>query len=152
VAVDAFNQEFLREQAEWKELISKTDAERKEVEMISSSVESKRLSQVYQEAYLKNFRNSQSVTNGPQIDERKVYFSLPTPHEDYDILKWWLDHRDMLPVLFRLARKCLAIPATSIPVECVWSTAGNVVTKKRASLLPENVSKLVVCCENAQYL
>jgi len=37
----------------------------------------------------------------------------------------------------------LAIPATSAPSERVWSAAGNIVTKKRASLSDSTVETLV---------
>jgi hypothetical protein len=43
----------------------------------------------------------------------------------------------------RIARKYLCIVATSVPSEQLFSTAGNIVSEKRACLLPENVNKLV---------
>ena len=41
-----------------------------------------------------------------------------------------------------LAKKLLCIPATFVPSEHLFSTAGNIVTKKRASLDPDNVECL----------
>ena len=39
--------------------------------------------------------------------------------------------------------------ATSVPSERLFSVAGNIVSAKRAALLPENVEKLVFLHENA---
>ena len=47
------------------------------------------------------------------------------------------------PLLAHLVRMVWSLPATSVCLEQVFSAAGNVLTKKRARLLPENVDKLV---------
>ena len=52
------------------------------------------------------------------------------------------------PILSKFAKKYLAIPASSTKPERVFSTGGNVVTAKRASLDPDMVEQLVVCHEN----
>ena len=52
------------------------------------------------------------------------------------------------PTLSKMARKYLALPATSTPSERVFSIAGSIVIKKRACLLPENVNMLVFLYEN----
>jgi len=57
-----------------------------------------------------------------------------------DTTKWMIKRfREMA----RLARKYLAAPATSLPSERLFSVSGHVVQKKRASLLSENVNRLV---------
>lgn len=81
-------------------------------------------------------------------DEISQYMSLPAVSVDADPLSWWRQHKAMFPILSRLARKFLAIPATSAPCERVWSTAGNVVTKRRARLTDEHVDCLVFLHEN----
>ena len=43
-----------------------------------------------------------------------------------------------------MARRYLAIPATSAPVERVFSIRGNIVTKSRNRLDPETVKKTVL--------
>ena len=42
-----------------------------------------------------------------------------------------------------VALRYLSTPATTVPCERLFSLAGNIVTQKRASLLPDNVEKLV---------
>ena len=48
----------------------------------------------------------------------------------------------------RVARKFLSVPATSAAVERVWSTAGSVITKRRARLSDENLDVIVFLHEN----
>jgi len=43
-----------------------------------------------------------------------------------------------------MARRFLAIPATSAPIERVFSIGGNIITKSRNRLSPETVKKLVL--------
>lgn len=81
-------------------------------------------------------------------DEIAQYLAQPAVDINEDPLQWWRTHKSLFPVLARLARKFLCIPASSAPVERVWSTAGNVVTQKRARLSDELVDAIVFCHEN----
>jgi zinc finger BED domain-containing protein 1 (E3 SUMO-protein ligase ZBED1) len=67
--------------------------------------------------------------------------------QDLDPLQWWKLHEDKYPVLAKLARKYLASTATTVPCERLFSVSGYIVNKKRASLEPTNVDKLV-CLSN----
>ena len=49
---------------------------------------------------------------------------------------------------FQNGKKYLSVPATSTPSERAFSIAGGIVNKKRACLLPENVSMPIVLYEN----
>ncbi len=60
-----------------------------------------------------------------------------------DPLNWWRDRVGSYPLLSAVAAKYLMIPATSVPSERVFSCAGNVVTKKRSALNPDNVNMLI---------
>jgi hypothetical protein len=60
-----------------------------------------------------------------------------------NILMWWKLHAVRFPYLSRLARRYLAMPATSVSVERLFSVAGQVVTAKRARLDPSTVTLLV---------
>lgn len=63
-------------------------------------------------------------------------------------LKWWKENCFQYPLLSRLAKAYLSIPATSVPSERVFSTAGDIVTAQRSQLLPENVDMLVFLKKN----
>ena len=60
-----------------------------------------------------------------------------------DSLKWWAERESLFPCLSWVAKKYLAIPASSVPSERIFSLAGNIVSKKRACLKPENVDMLI---------
>ena len=60
-----------------------------------------------------------------------------------NILMWWKLHAMRFPYLSRLARRYLAMPATSASVERLFSVSGQVVTAKRARLDPSTVTLLV---------
>lgn len=65
---------------------------------------------------------------------------------------WWRINRDKYPLLAQMAMKYLHIPATSVPSERVFSTAGNILTKKRSSLTAENADMLVFLNKNYKKL
>ena len=68
---------------------------------------------------------------------------------DKNPLSWWRDtgcHR--YPQLSKLARKYLYVPGTSVRSERVFSSAGNIVNKKRAALDPDQVDRLVFLANN----
>lgn len=59
------------------------------------------------------------------------------------VLEWWLSQRKFYPTLYKVACVYLAVPATSAASERVFSDAGNIITKKRNRLSPENANNLV---------
>lgn len=71
-----------------------------------------------------------------------------------DPLQWWSQKTSKYPILSHLAKKILCIPATSAPVERLFSVAGLTIANDRARLLPENAEDLVFLhdawpkCEN----
>ena len=71
-------------------------------------------------------------------------------HEDP--LDWWQGKVHRYPTLEIGVRKLFCIPATSAPVERVFSSAGNIVDTKRSSLLPQNVDMLVFMYTNKHLL
>ena len=71
------------------------------------------------------------------------YLGAPTVDCDEDILKWWSRHADIYPALARVARDYLAVPATSAPVERVFSGGAHLVTDRRGSLNEDTIEALV---------
>ncbi|KAL7841202.1 hypothetical protein SRHO_G00248930 [Serrasalmus rhombeus] len=63
-------------------------------------------------------------------------------------LKWWQEHCSRYPLLSQLAKACLSVPATSVPSERIFSTAGDIVNAQRSQLLPENVDMLIFFKKN----
>ena len=75
-------------------------------------------------------------TAGSEFNDGKLASNAP-------ILTWWKEHAARFPYLSQLARRYLAMPATSASVERLFSVAGQVVTAKRARLHPDTVTLLV---------
>ena len=76
-------------------------------------------------------------------DELEYFSKKPVLEHITDPLEWWRKNNEQFPTLSKLAKKLFCIPATSVPSERVFSIVGNIVTKKRASLKPENVDMLI---------
>ena len=76
------------------------------------------------------------------------FLSRPTVTSTADPLEWWRREVKHFPALEIAVRRLFCIPSTSAPVERVFSSAGNIVNKKRSSLLPENVDMLVFMYKN----
>lgn len=60
-----------------------------------------------------------------------------------DPLLWWKSNQHRFPRLATLAKTMLCIPATSVPCERLFSSAGYIMNKTRCSLDPQNVTMLV---------
>ncbi|XP_041093484.1 E3 SUMO-protein ligase ZBED1-like [Polyodon spathula] len=58
-------------------------------------------------------------------------------------LNWWKVHRSQYPLLARAARKFLAVPATAVPADWVFTEKGGGVYRKRAGLSPEHIDLMV---------
>ena len=80
--------------------------------------------------------------------ENETYVFFPVVDGDDDSLCWWKLNNHKLPMLGQLARRYLAIQATSSPSEKLFSKAGQVSTPARAQLKPEKVDQLVFLAEN----
>jgi hypothetical protein len=80
------------------------------------------------------------------VDEVDRYFDEDGTMDDP--LAWWKRKEPLFPRLARLARKYLALPASSAPSERIFSKMNAVVDKRRASLDPDRVERLVFIKEN----
>ena len=77
------------------------------------------------------------------------FLHMPKPaNSKVDILAWWKDHQQTLPLLAACARKYLCITASSASAERLFSASGKVITPLRSSLDPANVDKMVYLHEN----
>jgi len=59
-----------------------------------------------------------------------------------DPLNWWRENEVRFYGLKSLARKYLAIPVASAPSERVFSLAGNICSRRLASLSPDHLDAL----------
>jgi hypothetical protein len=62
---------------------------------------------------------------------------------DTNILRYWASKEYEFPIIARIARDHLAIPATSAASECVFSVSSDIITKKRNRLGASNTMRLL---------
>lgn len=97
-----------------------------------------------------NAAHVQTPTNTATIEIRQ-YVEEPPLDRRMDPLDWWRSREVVYPRLAKLARKNLSLVPTSVPSERVFSSAGEVLSKKRNRLSNKNVQKLVVLHGNQSY-
>ena len=98
--------------------------------------------------------STRSTTVDQEADEVSRYMLEPSSAsvDKTCPLRWWKTNESRFPMLAKVAKKVLAIPATSTPKERLFSTAGLICTKKRARLSAKHVDMLVFLHENRQFL
>ena len=64
--------------------------------------------------------------------------------DDFSILTWWKNHENQFPILAKIARDILVVPASTIAFESAFSAGRRVLDEKRSSLAPD-VVKICVC-------
>ncbi|XP_053205955.1 zinc finger protein 618-like [Panonychus citri] len=69
-----------------------------------------------------------------------------------DLLEFWDERKSAWPSLYKLALAVLAVPATSVPVERLFSIAGLTLNKKRSQLHPERLSKICFIHDNFNFV
>ncbi|XP_060558884.1 E3 SUMO-protein ligase ZBED1-like [Ruditapes philippinarum] len=81
-------------------------------------------------------------------EEIDKYMGIDLLDLNSDPLSWWKNNKWFFPHLAALAQKRLCVPATSVPSERVFSTAGDILSAQRAALSAENVDMLIFLKKN----
>uniref|UniRef100_A0ACD5X2F8 Uncharacterized protein n=1 Tax=Avena sativa TaxID=4498 RepID=A0ACD5X2F8_AVESA len=75
--------------------------------------------------------------------DRYLKEELTPRKEEVDILQWWKISSSKYPVLSKMARDILAIPASTVPSESAFSTGGRVISDYRSSLACSTIEALI---------
>ena len=94
-------------------------------------------------AYRKNMKMSSNST--PQI-QLNHYLDIC---DGQSCLQFWAMNRHTLPSLFKVAVRVMAVPASSAPVERVFSHGGVIMRPHRSQLSDKVLSNLIFCKCNA---
>ncbi|XP_062506066.1 E3 SUMO-protein ligase ZBED1-like [Corticium candelabrum] len=98
-----------------------------------------------------NLSQAKQVTSRDKAENvLQKYLDEPCLNIDENALKWWEQNSSRFPAISKIAQRLLCIPATSTPAERLFSTAGNIISSKRANLDPHNASMLCFLAENLQ--
>lgn len=93
--------------------------------------------------------------SGSQSDEEielEKYASCFQMDEDEDPIAFWHENAIMYPLLSNVAFDLLSTPASTAPVERVFSTGGEVTTGKRNRLTASNLERQIFLTQNKRYL
>ncbi|XP_040261635.1 E3 SUMO-protein ligase ZBED1-like [Bufo bufo] len=114
-------------------------------------------------SFLQNILGSSESSSSDEEDKEQqlsqsvqkevlMYFGEHPISKKENPLSWWKTDETRYPVLAKLAKSFLCIPATSTPSERLFSAAGNIVSKRRASLSSEHVDMLTFLHSNRQMI
>jgi hypothetical protein len=95
-----------------------------------------------------DFLDFGSPDHDSRQDEIQTYLAAKTDAEA-DPLQWWKEHESDFPKLAIVAWRFLCVPATSVPSERIFSTAGILINKLRNRLSSVLVDKIIFLNKNA---
>ena len=81
--------------------------------------------------------------HSPVTLELNLYKSMPCNPDLDDPLNFWKINERSYPRLSKVAKQHLNVPATSVPVERLFSSAGEILSKNHSSLPPKNANMLL---------
>jgi hypothetical protein len=96
---------------------------------------------------LDEFQNylESSATEGSKL-ELLIYLdepNVPSSDKNFGLLRYWQQHARRFPVVSSMAKRFLAVPASSVSSESTFSTGGRVVDDYQSSLKPSTVQALI---------
>ena len=74
-------------------------------------------------------------------------FHYSDENVEFNILEWWKNHENQYPILSIIAKQVLATPCSTVAVEQLFSSGGNILDVRRSRLTPQNLEKQV-CVED----
>jgi hypothetical protein len=82
------------------------------------------------------------------------YFIMQLAKDDLDfsILDWWKNNKYNFPILSKVVRTVLSIPASSAKAEADFSAAGFIKNPRRANLAPEILDDMLVAKSNVDLI
>lgn len=96
-------------------------------------------------------RSSQSVLSTTPVEtEIREYLETPCTSGDSNPLEFWKGHEPSYPILSRLAKRYLSVPASSAPVERIFSIGGKIFGSDRCRLSDKKFEMLMFIKNNGQ--
>ncbi|CAO2842752.1 unnamed protein product [Amaranthus hypochondriacus] len=90
-----------------------------------------------------SFVGSSSFASYLELDSFiKHHFEID--QSNYDILEWWKEKSIKYPILSRIAKDILAIPASTVASESAFSAGKRVLDEKKSRLAPHSI-QICVC-------
>ena len=80
------------------------------------------------------------------------YLTMRMPNPVDDILSFWCDRQNVYPLLSQLAALYMSVSASSVPVECMFSTTGLISNGKRSSIGSDKLNRVSIIHDNVKFL
>ena len=97
-----------------------------------------------------SFQTSASCERQKLADELDKRYDEPCESEDINPFNWWASNQTRFPSIAVVARQYLAIPATSVASERLFSKCGLIYSNRRAALSPQHMEQLVFLSHSLQ--
>ena len=98
--------------------------------------------------YQKHF-NQTPMSPSPSTTEMEQYFKMTVLPSTANPLNTWRKYQTEFPRLVKLAQKYLCIPASSAPVERLFTMAGKIIRPERCWMSDTVFEKVMkICCSN----
>ena len=98
------------------------------------------------------FMNTSFKPQAPQDNTQEVQRYLSDTTELENALQFWKVKEKEFPALSCLVKKIFSVPATSAPIERVFSQSGKILAPLRSRLKPKNLETLVFLKLNSKYI
>lgn len=83
-------------------------------------------------------------------EELNLYKAEQPADLDSNPLAWWKEQKSLYPLMSKLVQKVFSLVATHVRSQWVFSTSGNVITKKHNCLTSEHADQVIFLFENFQ--
>lgn len=114
---------------------------------VSTPLQSRRTTATTKSSTLSKLDEDFDEDSEEQIDELDRYISEKSANRDMDVLSWLKAHQTQFPGLACMARDYLAIPATSVPSERLFSAGETMIQDNRSRLVPKTI-RMVQCLKS----
>ena len=100
----------------------------------------------------KFMENTDTQANSSSVEtEVKDYLTTPCSTNDTNVLQYWKQKQTTHPCLTKLALQYLVVPASSAPVERLFSIGGKIFRPDRCRLTDQTFERLIFIKNNAQF-
>ena len=84
------------------------------------------------------------VESQGQVSDTNTEYPHQIIVDCFDLLEWWKSNQTKFPILSKMARQFHAVPASTAPIERVFSISTRIVTNSRANLTPSSIEQLMM--------
>lgn len=81
----------------------------------------------------------------------QLYESLPKPKLTNDVLQYWRQRENDLPIMAKLAKNVLCVVGSSVASESLFSDTGYIISECRNRLLPVHAQELSFIRQNCHF-